>query len=72
MGRYARRRPRGATSIGWLRGQGLSVDRLDAFVFSTAMSGVIQRTRFAAPGARRRLMAEGEARLLGSLFGVGL
>jgi AcrR family transcriptional regulator len=63
------RATRGATSIVWLRAQGLQVDRLDAFVFSTAMSGAIQRTRFAPPGRRRTEIAESQTRLLSTLFG---
>lgn len=63
------RATRGATSIVWLRAQGLQVDRLDAFIFSTAMAGVVQRTRFAAPGRRREEMAASQARLLSNLFG---
>ena len=61
---------RGATSIVWLRNQGLVVDRLDAFVFSTAMSGVVQRTRFTGAGARRLALGEGQARLLRAMFKV--
>jgi AcrR family transcriptional regulator len=64
------RATRGATSIGWLRSLGVEADRLDAFVFSTAMSGVIQRTRFSATGRRAAAMVEGERRLLGAAFGL--
>ena len=63
------RATRGATSIVWLRSEGLEVDGLDAFIFSTAMSGVVQRTRFAPPGRRREEMAESHRRLLRSVFG---
>ena len=62
------RATRGATSIVWLRGQGLEVDRLDAFIFSTAMSGVVQRTRFAPPERRLDEMTAGQARLLRHVF----
>lgn len=64
------RATRGATSILWLRAMGLEVDRLDAFVYSTAMSGVVHRTRFASAADRREAVAEAEKRLLGELFGV--
>lgn len=66
----ALRSTRGATSIGWLRSQGLEIDRLDAFLFSTAMSGVVQRTRLGAAGDRRAAMAQGERRLKSRLFGL--
>lgn len=62
------RATRGATSIVWLRSLGLEVDRLDAFIFSTAMSGVVQRTRFAPLGRRVDEMTEGQARILGHVF----
>lgn len=62
------RTTRGATSIRWLRSIGLEVDRLDAFVYSTAMSGVVQRTRFSPAGERRGAMAKAEALLLAGLF----
>jgi AcrR family transcriptional regulator len=64
------RATRGATSIMWLRAMGLEVDRLDAFVYSTAMSGVVHRTRFASATDRREAVAKAEKRLLGELFGV--
>lgn len=64
------RATRGATSIVWLRDQGLEVDRLDAFIFSTAMSGVVQRTRFSPPGRRLDEMTTGQSRLLRCLFGA--
>lgn len=64
------RATRGATSIMWLRAMGLEVDRLDAFVYSTAMSGVVHRTRFASGADRREAVARAEKRLLGELFGV--
>lgn len=64
------RATRGATSILWLRGMGLEVDRLDAFVYSTAMSGVVHRTRFATATERRAAVAEAERRLLSALFGA--
>lgn len=64
------RATRGATSIVWLRGQGLEVDRLDAFIFSTAMSGAVQRTRFHAPGQRLSEMTLSQGRLLRSMFGI--
>lgn len=62
------RATRGATSIRWLRSIGLEVDRLDAFVYSTSMAGVVQRTRFAPAGERRGVMAQAEAVLLRGLF----
>ena len=64
------RATRGATSIVWLRSQGLEVDRLDAFVFSTAMSGAVQRTRFSSAGARNTALTESQNRLLRCLFGT--
>lgn len=64
------RATRGATSLRWLRSLGLEVDRLDAFVVSTTMSGVVQRTRFSTPGQRRDALAEGERRVLSELFGL--
>jgi hypothetical protein len=64
------RATRGATSLRWLRSLGLEVDRLDAFVVSTTMSGVVQRTRFATPGQRRIALAEGQKRVLAELFGL--
>jgi AcrR family transcriptional regulator len=64
------RATRGATSLRWLRSLGLDVDRLDAFVVSTTMSGVVQRTRFATPGQRRIALAEGQKRVLAELFGL--
>lgn len=64
------RTTRGATSIGWLRSQGVEADRLDAFVFSTTMSGVVQRTRLGAAGDRRMAMEVAEKRLLSRLFGL--
>ena len=63
------RATRGATSIVWLRSQGLEVDRLDAFLFSTAMSGAVQRTRFSSPGARNSALLESQDRLLRHVFG---
>lgn len=66
----ALRTTRGATSIGWLRTQGVGADVLDAFVFSTAMSGVVQRTRLGAAGDRRAAMEVSERRLLSRLFGL--
>jgi AcrR family transcriptional regulator len=64
------RATRGATSLRWLRSLGLEVDRLDAFVVSTTMSGVVQRTRFSTPGQRRDALAQGERRVLSELFGL--
>lgn len=64
------RATRGATSIVWLRSIGVEADRLDAFVFSTAMSGVVHRTRFAPAEVRRHALAESEQRLLRGLFAV--
>lgn len=64
------RATRGATSIVWLRSQGLEVDRLDAFIFSTAMSGAVQRTRFSSPGGRNAALIESQSRLLRCLFGA--
>lgn len=64
------RATRGATSIVWLRSQGLEVDRLDAFIFSTAMSGAVQRTRFSSPGGRNAALIESQTRLLRCLFGA--
>jgi AcrR family transcriptional regulator len=64
------RATRGATSIVWLRSIGVEADRLDAFVFSTAMSGVVHRTRFAPTEVRRHALAESEQRLLRGLFAV--
>lgn len=66
----ALRATRGATSITWLRSQGLEVDRLDAFIFSTATGGVVQRTRLGAAGDRREALSVGETRLLSRLFGL--
>jgi len=63
------RATRGATSIVWLRSIGIEADRLDAFVFSTAMSGVVHRTRFAPAAERRAAAADAEERLLRALFG---
>lgn len=48
----------------------MEVDRLDAFIFSTAMSGAVQRTRFHAPGQRLNEMTLSQGRLLRSMFGI--
>lgn len=64
------RATRGATSIGMLQALGLEVDGLDAFIFSTAIAGIVQRTRFSPPGRRRTAMANGERGHLELIFGA--
>lgn len=64
------RSTRGATSLGMLRSLGVEADGLDAFIFSTAVGGIVQRTRFSPPGQRREAMANGERAHLELIFGV--